>query len=132
MNPWRQLRADPSIEFELRPLDDDMHAFYEEGEGVRRIVMDPSIGWCERRVAVQHELIHAERGVTGCERLDERGVDDEVARRLVPFDDLQAMWAIAVLNDLPVEPWMVAEHFDVTDAIAERAMGLFLDRPGAA
>lgn len=90
------------------------------------IVLDARLSRVDRRATLVHELIHAERGITGCERIDERGVDDEVARRLVPIDDLYAMWEIAVLNDLPVESWQVAEHFDVPDRVAERAMQLFL------
>lgn len=126
-NPWRQLRAQSDIVLEWSRLPDNMlGAYVEKAGGVRTIVLDERLDREERRATLCHELIHAERGITGEERFDERGVEDEVARRLVPFDELAAMWEVATLNDLPVEPWMLAEKFDVPDDVAERAMRLFL------
>lgn len=122
VNPWRRLREMGEIELRWAALPAGVRGFYCDNT----IVLDVGLSRVQRRATLQHELVHAERGVTGDPRLDERGVDDEVARRLVPVDELYAMWEIAVLNDLPVEAWQVAEKFDVPDAVAERAMRLLL------
>lgn len=90
------------------------------------IVLDRRLGRVERNATLAHELEHHRRGITGDPRTDEHGVCEEVARQLVPFDELYAMWQIAVLNDLPCDVWQVAERFDVPDRVAERAMSLLL------
>lgn len=125
-NPWRILRASPEIELRWAYLDGECGFYEPHDDGSAIIVLDAEIGFAERRATLLHEIVHHERGICGEPRLDERGVEDEVARRLVPFDELYALWEIAVLNDLPVEPYMVAERFDVPDDVAERAMRLFL------
>lgn len=91
------------------------------------IVISTALNRVDRNATLMHELIHHERGICGESRVDERGVDDEVARRLVPSNELAAMYEIAVANDLPVEPHMVADKFDVPSRVAERAMSLFLE-----
>lgn len=126
MNPWRILRASPEIELRWALLDDKFGEYEPNDDGTATIILDADIGPEDRRATLMHELIHHQRGITGEPRTDERGVEDEVARLLVPFDELHAMWEIAVLNDLPVEAWMVAERFDVPDDVAERAMRLLL------
>lgn len=131
LNPWRELRSREEITLRFAALPQDVLGQYEETADAKTITLDRSLDREERRATLCHELVHHERGVTGDERFDERGVEDEVARRLVPIEELYAMWEIAVLNDLPVEAYMVAERFDVPDDVAERAMRLFLGRRSA-
>lgn len=124
-NPWRWLREHPHISLRWARLPVGVRGLYiDAAEPV--IVLDSSLGRRQRNATLCHEVVHAERGISGEPRLDERGVDDEVARLLVPFDELAAMHEIAVLNDLPMEPWQIAEHFDVPGDVAERAMQLLL------
>lgn len=128
-NPWRRLRETPQLALAWELLPEGLEALYSpNGDGTATIVIDAGLTRTQRRAALCHELVHHERGITGDARVDERGVEDEVASRLVPFDELAAMYHVAVTNDLPVETWMVAEKFDVPDSVAERAMLLFLGR----
>ncbi|MGZ4710759.1 MAG: ImmA/IrrE family metallo-endopeptidase [Acidimicrobiales bacterium] len=101
------------------------------------IVVDPQLEGAERRAVLTHELVHHERGdpvagvdaPAGLEVLrdrEERAVDAEVARRLVPTDLLRALaesadaqWASDGGGISPIE---VAEHFDVPIAVAHRAL----------
>src|SRR6476646_1362241 len=60
------------------------------------IVVDPQLEGADRRAVLTHELVHHERGdaPAGTELLadrEERAVDAEVARRLVPPHLLQAL-----------------------------------------
>lgn len=126
-NPWAALRDRADVELVWELLPDGLDGLYcPASDGSAVIVLDATLTRTRRRAVLCHELIHAERGISGDARTDERGVDDEVARRLVPVDELLAMKEIAELNDLPVEVWMVAARFDVPDSVAERAMRLLL------
>lgn len=99
------------------------------------VLIDKRLTRLERLEAVAHELVHDEHG-GGCdcegmpdtwtvvaERAEAR-VHNEVARRLVPLDQLAAMRAIAEVNQLTLDSWHVAEHFDVPERVAARAMRL--------
>lgn len=84
-----------------------------------------------------HELVHDERG-GGCHRADlpahmrpevareERRVDDIVAARLVPLDDLEAFVAATVDAGDAVTAGDVAEAFEVPFEVADRAVRLLL------
>lgn len=126
-NPWAWLREHSSITLRWAHLPSGVRGIYVEDDSPV-IVLDARLGRAQRNATLCHELVHAERGITGNPRVDERGVDDEVARRLVPTDELASMREIAELNDLPIEVWMVAEKFDVPDDVAERAMRLLLGK----
>lgn len=118
------LRARPHLQLRWADLPTGVRGlFVSDGT----IVLDVALNREQRNATLLHELIHAERGVTGNARTDERGVDDEVARRLVPLDELAALKEIAELNELTVDVWMVAERWDVPVAVAERAMRLLLN-----
>jgi hypothetical protein len=93
-----------------------------------------------------HELIHDERrgGADAADMpsswravvaRDERQVDDEVARRLVPDDELRYLLECLTEMGLPVEVWDVARQFDVPDTVAKRAiarLGLSVTTPAHA
>ena len=102
------------------------------------IVVDPQLGEADRRAVLTHELIHHERGEpvagpeapAGLELLrdrEERAVDDEVARRLVPVDLLRVLVGRADdegpdATGAGIGPSEVAEHFEVPPAVARRAL----------
>lgn len=96
------------------------------------IVLDDRLGRVQRNATLCHEAIHAERGVTGNKRFDERGVDDEVARRLVPLDDLAELVASICDDGTPIHAWEIAEAFDVPDEVAIRACELLKRERGVA
>lgn len=115
------------IELVWEDLPEGVRGMYcPSGDGTATIVLSAALGLEERNATLLHELEHHRRGITGDARLDERGIEDAVARQLVPADQLAAMYEIAMLNDLTVEPWQVAEKFGVPDRLAERAMRLLL------
>ena len=84
---------------------------FPDGEPV--IALDPTLGRVERRCVLAHELVHLERGLLprwAAEHVranEERLVDGEAARRLVPEEELLAL----------------AAHFDVTSKV----LGLRVD-----
>ncbi len=55
---------------------------------------------------------------------DETAVDREVARRLVPADELARYVEVMMLLELAVTAQDVAEHFDVPPAVAVEALDL--------
>jgi hypothetical protein len=138
---------DPRSDIESRPdlllVFDEVAGLMGGGLHARRgglgvIVVDPQLGEADRRAVLTHELIHHERGApvagveapAGLEVLrdrEERAVDDEVARRLVPADLLRDL--VGRVDDqgpdatgAGIGPSEVAEHFDVPPAVALRAL----------
>lgn len=117
---WRALRDRDHVVFARTDLPDVLGGAVLWPHGGRAaLLIDRSLTRLDRLAACAHELTHDD--LPGA---SESQVADEVARRLVPFDELHVMWEIAVLNDLPCEVWQVAERFDVPDHVAERAMRL--------
>ncbi len=85
------------------------------------ILLDTSLSRVERKCALAHELVHVQRGGGSCDpyrEKEERIVDRIVAERLVPLGELMAFCHAREV----VEPWEVAEHFDVTDDVARLAL----------
>ncbi len=134
-NPWRALRARGHLEFALVSLPDATGGGYYEpqSEGWAAVLIDDRLTRVDRRAVLAHELVHDERG-GGCTAQgmpaswdavvsrDEEAVDSEVARRLVPADELRAF---AEQNEPDgVAVWQVAAEFDVPDHVAERACRL--------
>ena len=138
---------DPRSVIESRPdlllVFDEVAGLMGGGLHARRgglgvIVVDPQLGEADRRAVLTHELIHHERGdplagveaPAGLELLrdrEERAVDDEVARRLVPVELLRDL--VAQADELGpdaagagIGPREVAEHFGVPAAVARRAL----------
>jgi hypothetical protein len=134
-HPWAELRRREHLVFALEELPAATGgALYAQRGGRAAIVIDPALGRRQRKAALAHELIHDEWG-GGCEykgmlptwhpvvSRDENRVHDEVARRLVPLDELKAFCRRHSDLGEAVEAWEVAEHFDVPDAVAARALG---------
>lgn len=131
--PWRALRGLDDVELELCDLPGSARAIYAQRGEDRAILIDRRLSPAERMAALAHELVHLERG-GGCHqrgapaplaidvRKEERRVDDEVARRLVPLDDLAEFVDIAVICGEGVTVPMVAAEYGVTDDVARRAM----------
>lgn len=126
-NPWRALREREAIRFARLDLPagvDGAHAIRGEQ---RAIVVDRSLHRIERNAVLAHELIHDERGHCGPDASplevlkEERRVDGEVARRLVPFDELAEFVAARLALDEAVSVGDIAEHFEVPRSVAQRA-----------
>lgn len=103
------------------------------------VLIDPRLDRRRRHAALAHELIHDERGIDVHElpatplwrplqARDERQVDDEVARRLVPLDELERVVSLAEACGHGLEAWEVADEFDVPDEVARRACELLKRR----
>ena len=123
-NPWRALRdlGDIVLVRDV-PLAGPrgLAIVFPDGEPV--VALDPALSRVERRSVLAHELVHLERGLLPAgapEHVvarEERLVDDETARRLVPADELRAVAASLLDVAEAVEAWQLAEHFDVTEAV---------------
>lgn len=130
-HPYEELGADPGVTLVFLDLPHGVRGFLvDRPDGTATIVVNRSLGWVERRATVTHEMRHRKRGVCGCRRIDERGIDDEVARLLIPDDDINAMFDIAVTNDLTVEVHQVADRYDVPERVARRRMQQVIDERG--
>lgn len=134
--PWRALRQSPEIELLIARLPDRFGGgVYWPDDGWALIVLDDRLDRRERRAALCHEILHHERGGGAAApdmppswapvvARDERQVDDEVARRLVPLDRLAEVLELHETNEIPIERWQLAETFDVPEPVMERAMRL--------
>ena len=84
-------------------------------DGVSTIWLDDQLLAADRRVVLEHELIHLENGDrASCVTLIEHGIDREVACRLITVDDLgeAAAWSehvVVIADELDVMPETV-EH----------------------
>lgn len=137
-NPWRALRGRPHIEFALVPLPDVAGGglYAPQAEGWAALLLDENLTRPERAAALAHELVHDEWG-GGCSHdglpdtwravicRHEQFVEAEVARRLVPVEELAAFCKQRETIDLPTMAHDVAEHFDVPDDVAGRALAAF-------
>lgn len=137
---WRALRERPHIEFGLVDLPDGWpSALYACKGDTAAIVVDRSLTPEERHAALAHELVHDERGGSGHQpglppelrvlvAQEEDRVERIVAERLVPVDELARV--VAVVCDLGegVTPAVVAEHFEVPEYVAARALELLARR----
>lgn len=133
-NPWAELRDRQHIVFSLVALPAATGgAVYWPKDDRAAILIDPALTRRERRAALAHELVHDERG-GGAECVGmpatwdavvtraEAAVDNEVARRLVPADELHRFCACQVEIAGHVGALEVAEHFDVPEGVAGRAL----------
>lgn len=89
-------------------------------DGVSRIWLDRHLDKVDRRVVLDHELIHYARGDRGhCIAVIEHGIDREVATGLIHLDDLgeAAAWS--------AHPHVIAEELDVMpDTVENRVHAL--------
>lgn len=99
------------------------------------IVVDPELDPAARRAAVTHERVHLDRGALLPARhlpagwaavvaREERIVDAEVARRLVPPDELAHAISRWQAGDEAVTATLVALAFDTTVEVAATALDL--------
>lgn len=134
-NPWRALRDRDHLLFGLAALPDGVDGVYWPRGDRAAVLVDDGLPRRMRKAALAHELIHDERhGGADLEGMpdswaavvarDEQQVDDEVARRLVPADQLRDLLACLDEMGLPVEVWDIARQFDVPDDVAARALEL--------
>lgn len=135
-NPWRALRAREHLLFDRHPVAAETGggAIVAFDDGVSVVIVDPALGRRERNAVLAHELIHDELGVDAEVDMpgtwdvvtdrQEKAIDDEVARRLVPLEQL-IPWAVRlVAAGEVVESWMVADRFDVPERVARLAIKL--------
>ena len=134
-NPWAALRAHPEIRLEWDRLGGARGLAIVDFTGPL-VVLDYRLPRRERRAVLAHELIHHERGIPTAgapphivER-EEASVDQEVARRLVPLDELAAFVAARATVG-GVTSYDVADEFEVPNRVAVRAMRL-LRHPSSA
>jgi len=132
-SPWRAASKLPNLSIRLDRLPDETGggALARRGDQVV-IVLDRRLSSVERRVMLTHELVHHERGSSSrCHDTgylsphivqEERAVEREVARRLVPAGDLQIFIDRSINLGQGVEPRHVAEEFEVTESVAALAM----------
>jgi hypothetical protein len=131
------LRQHPELHIRIIEMTYGDAFYWPCPDGTQRcaIALGAHLDQAGRRCALTHELVHHERG-GGCSwsrqpdswavvvARDEAAVDQEVARRLVPVDQLRDL--VTLLTDFGegVEARHVAEEFDVTVHIAEIALRL--------
>lgn len=127
-NAWRDLRARRHLTLRWAILD--VAGMLTEHHGGRRIVwLDVRLDRPQRHATLCHELIHDERDILyhpstpqPLVQVEEREVEREVARRLVPADLLAELASQRLSLGERLEVWEVAEAFDVPHPVAELAM----------
>jgi hypothetical protein len=134
-NPWDALLERTDVVVGVRSLPTGVNGAYQARGTKRAIVLAQSLGTAERTATLAHELVHDERGGGAAYRgqpdswapvvaRDERQVDDEVARRLVPPAELGRLWRRTRSVGGTLEPGDVAAAFDVPVDVAVRALEL--------
>jgi hypothetical protein len=140
-HPWRDLRGRTHLAFHVAPLPAATGGAVHVRRGDRSlIILDPNLTQVERRCALAHELVHDERG-GGCDQpgmpdmwahvalREERRTDDEAVRRLVPPAQLLEYCVRIADAQGSLGPAEVADEFNVTIDVAERAL-LLLGQQG--
>ena len=127
-HPWAELRARPWISLQWARLSGCSGQLVDVGFGRRVLYLSAGLDRVARRAVLAHELIHDERGIfyspstpIGLVEVEERAVRREVARWLVPFDDLARM----ALRGEPLTAALVASDFDVPEDVALLAVWLW-------
>lgn len=133
-NPWGELRNHPELEVHRRRLPGRVGgAVYWPGDGWALILLDVGAGQVERNALLAHELVHHERhggaarqgmpdGWRDVVTRDEGIVNDEVARRLVPRDQLLEVVAARCSLGEGGTAQDVADEFGVPVEVAIRAL----------
>lgn len=126
VNPWAMLRASPDVTLHVGPLPDGQAG--ETCYDTWTVTIAPGLKQRERNDALAHELIHLERGPAppAYAAADERAVEEEAARRLIPLAALlDALRWTRDLHQLAVELHCTVETVRVRFATmrhpAERA-----------
>jgi hypothetical protein len=133
-NPWSALEERRHLLFGLLKLPRELGgAVYFPIDDCAVIFIDPREPAVRRRCLLAHELVHDERD-GGCDpefmpvqwkavvHREEGWVNDIVADRLVPPDELARFCQRVAAMEMGVTARDVAVEFDVTDDVAERAL----------
>jgi hypothetical protein len=133
-DPWLAVDDHPDLSVLFHPVAGLMGGgFHVRTDGHAVIVLDPALDATMRRTVLTHELVHHERGggpgrpgapatLDLLVERDERAVDDEVARRLVPVDELDRVVAELVADSGGASVTDVAAHFAVPTDVARVAL----------
>ena len=133
-DPWEAADEHTDLLVVFHPVASLMGGGFHARAGCTAvIVLDPDLDGVQRRAVLTHELVHHERG-GGPGRADapatlgllverdERAVEAEVARRLVPVDQLVALVDELVDAVGSVSDAEVAAHFGVPVDVARVAL----------
>src|SRR3954454_16281479 len=133
-DPWRVVEARDDVILARHPIAAVMGGgFHATRQGFGVIVIDPDLSGVDQRAVLTHELVHHERG-GAVERLDapsswqtvvereERSVDREVARRLVPAEELDSLVAECRATGSGVSASDVVAPFEAPPGGAARAL----------
>jgi hypothetical protein len=133
-DPWQAVDEHADLSVLFHPVAGLMGGGFHARAGAGAvIVLDPDLDGPLRRTVLTHELVHHERGggpgrcgapatLDLLVERDERAVDAEVARRLVPPDQLDRLVAELVAGGGGASVDEVAAHFAVPDEVADRAL----------
>lgn len=131
-NPWRDLRSRRHLRLVWEDLPAGVRGLYVPSAGGAEVVLSTRLDRRTRNSTLGHELIHDERGIVcspdAPERWrpvmarEERRVDAENARRLVPLRDLREVVEALAEMQLPIEVWDIANQFDVPEHVAMDAL----------
>lgn len=127
-NAWRDLRGRHHLTLRWGVLE-GAAGMLTEHRGRRTVWLDVRLNRPERHATLAHELVHDERGILydpstpdALVEVEEREVEREVARRLVPADLLAEMVGQRLSLGEAIASWEVAEAFDVPHHVAVLAM----------
>ena len=128
-NPWRALRELEHARLGHVELPEGVEGMLVPYSDHPVILLHENLTQVERNAALAHELVHLERGWP-CRApwAEEERVHDEVARRLVPLDQLHRWVLERERSDLNVENWEVADVWWVPEPVAERALRILYQR----
>lgn len=106
-HPWRVLRTAAHLTLYWAAMPH--HRGLTDGRST--IVLHPDMLQVERRCTLAHELVHVDMGHTsGCNTAEERAVQAETARRLIPLHRLADTLAWALSHDEAAdELWVTPE-----------------------
>jgi Zn-dependent peptidase ImmA (M78 family) len=132
-SPWAAAAAYPNLRIRFAELPDETGGacLARRGEALW-IILDPRLDRAHRTARLAHELVHLERGTSARCAFSPRSwdaivvreellVDREVARRLVPRDDLRCFVEQAQEHE-GVDARMVADRFGVPVQVASVAL----------
>lgn len=134
-NPWAELKSSPWITLQYADIDGADATTVTTNDGGYIVTLAHRLSRRQRKVALAHELVHIDigqlwpRGTAGHIIMrSELIVDRRVAERLVPEAELRPfvkrrldLGEMCLARD-------VAEEFDVTPDVADRALRLLEDR----
>lgn len=119
----------------MGPLPDGVDGVYWPSRARAALILDTELGRRERKAALAHELVHDERGGGVClegmpamyavmATREELRVARLAAGHLVPVEELRAFIEKRIEQEHVdgVTLHEIAEEFDVTEAVARRAV----------